>query len=344
MFEVNSKARQMGLSLIELMIAMTVGLVMTGAVLQVYLQSSSSYQLQDELSYIQENGRYALSEIVKELRMAGYSGCGGGAKIANSVESSANVNFSYGLIGYSIDSTDSNVATGAIPVSDYPASLSNAWDGTDALQIFKGDPNSAMYVTNHNPSSATIFVKPDHSIVKDTILMIADADCTQVGVFSVSGPTGLPANHMNHNTGSSGSIDNCTKKLKGNFTCASLGSAISEAYKEGSRVLKVDGLLYYVRNSGNDASIPGLYRDVLGGGTEEIVQGVEDMDIAYGLDSDGDGVANQFLSARNVPETDWVNIVSVRVSLTMRSRNTVDGAFVRKTLSATTKIRNRGVE
>ncbi|MBN0989051.1 PilW family protein [Amphritea pacifica] len=341
-----TRPKQLGLSLIELMIALTVGLVMTGAVIQVYVQTSASYQLQDELSYIQENGRYALSEIVKELRMAGYSSCGGGAKVANSVESSANVNFSYGLIGYSVDSTDSTVATGAIPVSNYPSLLNSAWDGTDALQIYKGDPNSALYVTSHVPASATIHIKGTHAYLRDTILLIADASCSQIGIFSVSGPTNnsANANHIVHNTGSPGSIDNCTKKLGGNFTCAT-GTAEDKEYGKGSRVLSVDGVLFYIRNSGNDAATPGLYRKDLDNATEEeVVQGVEDMVILFGLDTDGDGVANQYLTARNVQEDQWSNIMSARVTLTLRSRSTVDGVFVRKTLSATTKIRNRGGE
>lgn len=340
-----SSLRQQGLSLIELMIAMTVGLVMTGAVLQVYVQSSSSYRLQDELSYIQENGRYALSEIIKELRMAGYSSCGGAAKIANSVENGADVNFASGLIGYGVDSTDNNVAAGAVAVTDYPAVLANAWDGTDALQIYKADPNSALHVTSHNPNSATIHIKGTHEYLRDKILLMANESCDQIGIFSISGPTNAAggAGHIVHNTGTPGDIDNCTKSLGGNFTC-SAGTQDPKEYGPGSRVMSVDGLLYYIRNSGSDALTPGLYKDVLGGGTEEVVQGVENMSIAFGLDTDNDGVANQYLTARNVQESQWGNIMSARVSLVMRSRNEVDGAFVRKTLTATTQLRNRGGE
>lgn len=341
--EVKAKSRQLGLSLIELMIAMTVGLVMTGAVLQVYLQSSSSYHLQDELSYIQENGRYGLSEVMKELRMAGYSSCGESAKIANSIETSEDVKFTYGLIGYSVDSTDSTVAAGAIAVSDYPSELDDAWDGTDALQIYKASQDAALYVTSHNANSATIHIKGTHAYTPNTIMMIADEGCSQVGVFALTGPTNnnANANHLNHNTGS-GSIENCTKKLGGEFTCAS-GTQESKEYGPGSRVMKVDSILYYVRDSGSDASNPGLYRSIFGS-EEEVVQGVEDMIVSFGVDTDDDGVANQYLTARNVKETEWVDVMSARVSLLMRSRDKVDGAYVRKTLTATTKIRNRGVE
>ncbi|MDO6563630.1 PilW family protein [Amphritea sp. 1_MG-2023] len=341
---VTAKAKQSGLSLIELMIAITIGLVMTGAVIQVYVQSSSSYQLQDELSYIQENGRYGLSEVIKELRMAGYSSCGSGAKVANSVESGADMQFAYGLIGYGVDSTDSMVTTGAIAVSDYPAELTDAWDGTDALQIYKANPDNALYVTSHNPNSATIHIKGTHAYKPDTIMVLVDEGCSQVGIFAITGPTNNNdnANHLNHNTGS-GTVENCTKFLGGQFTCSS-GAPESKEYGPGSKVMSIDRTLYYIRNSGDDASIPGLYRSVFDGATEEVVQGVEDMMISFGLDTDDDGVANQYLTARNIKETEWVDVMSARVSFVMRSRNQVDGDFVRKTLTATTKLRNRGVE
>mgnify|MGYP001336801331 FL=1 len=51
------KRYQKGLSLIELMIALVLGLLISSAVIQVFIRTSASYQLQDELSYIQENGR-----------------------------------------------------------------------------------------------------------------------------------------------------------------------------------------------------------------------------------------------------------------------------------------------
>lgn len=337
------KRYQKGLSLIELMIALVLGLLISSAVIQVFIRTSASYQLQDELSYIQENGRYALSEITKDLRMVGYSSCGGGAKIANSVDDDS-VRFQLGLVGYSVDSTDSTVAAGAIAVSDYPSELNVAWDGTDALQVYKSDPNSSLHVTSHNPNSATIHIQGTHPIKPGTVLLMASANCDQIGVFAMSGPTNSSsnANHFVHNTGS-GSLKNCTKNLRGNFTCFSGVSEKNPGYGAGSKVMTVDSALYYVRNSGTDTTIPGLYRKELNSiNAEELVQGVEDINISYGLDTDNDAVANQYLTARNIQENNWGNVTSVRVALVMRSRDLVDGAYVRKTMTATVMLRNRG--
>ncbi|MFA7552720.1 MAG: PilW family protein [Spongiibacteraceae bacterium] len=67
----NLKSQQ-GLSLIELMIAITLGIVLMGAALQFMLSTRQTYDLNDDISRIQENGRMALDIIVKDLQMAGY--------------------------------------------------------------------------------------------------------------------------------------------------------------------------------------------------------------------------------------------------------------------------------
>jgi type IV pilus assembly protein PilW len=43
------------------------------------------------------------------------------------------------------------------------------------------------------------------------------------------------------------------------------------------------------------------------------------MQITYGVDSDGDGSANQYVAANNGAVPNWTQVVSVRISLTARS-------------------------
>jgi type IV pilus assembly protein PilW len=63
---------QQGFSIIELMIAVTLGMVLMGAALQFIISTKQTYELNDDISRIQENGRMALDIIVKDLQMAGY--------------------------------------------------------------------------------------------------------------------------------------------------------------------------------------------------------------------------------------------------------------------------------
>lgn len=71
---VHSLRRQGGLSLIELMIALLVGLLLLGGLSQIYLSSKQSYNAQEQLARMQEGGRFAMDLITRDLRRAGYWG------------------------------------------------------------------------------------------------------------------------------------------------------------------------------------------------------------------------------------------------------------------------------
>lgn len=67
-------AAQQGMSLVEMMIAMTISLIVIGAVSGVYLSSSRNYTQDEMLSRMQENARYAMHILSGDLSMAGYWG------------------------------------------------------------------------------------------------------------------------------------------------------------------------------------------------------------------------------------------------------------------------------
>ena len=64
--------RMRGFSLIELMIAMTIGLVISLVVGQLFLGSRAAFTSTDNLSRLQENSRYALTLITRELRSTSF--------------------------------------------------------------------------------------------------------------------------------------------------------------------------------------------------------------------------------------------------------------------------------
>ncbi|GAC1620858.1 MAG: hypothetical protein NVS9B10_03040 [Nevskia sp.] len=61
-----------GFSLIELLIAVTLGLLLVAAVGSIYLSSSRSYRTQTGVSQVQEEGRFANFLVVPIVRNAGY--------------------------------------------------------------------------------------------------------------------------------------------------------------------------------------------------------------------------------------------------------------------------------
>lgn len=64
---------QAGLSLVELMVGLTLGLVLMIGVLQVFLASRQTYASNEAMARLQENGRFALEFIASNARQSGYT-------------------------------------------------------------------------------------------------------------------------------------------------------------------------------------------------------------------------------------------------------------------------------
>jgi type IV pilus assembly protein PilW len=63
--------RQAGLTLLELMISLTLGLLLVAGIGTIYVGSNQTYRVQEENARIQESGRYALEVIGRNIRQAG---------------------------------------------------------------------------------------------------------------------------------------------------------------------------------------------------------------------------------------------------------------------------------
>lgn len=71
----NTNTYQKGLTLIEIMLALSIGIFITGGIIQLFINSKKTYELQDGLSRVQENGRFAIYTMQEDVRMLGYWGC-----------------------------------------------------------------------------------------------------------------------------------------------------------------------------------------------------------------------------------------------------------------------------
>jgi len=79
--------RQRGVTLVELMVALALGLLVTVALLKVYIDASRMYRFNEGLARLQENGRFALEFIRRDARAAGFWGCNSNATLSNVVSS-----------------------------------------------------------------------------------------------------------------------------------------------------------------------------------------------------------------------------------------------------------------
>ncbi len=70
-----NRADQSGMTLVEIMIALLIGVFLLGGILQIFVSGKQTNRMQENLSRLQENGRFAIGFLSRDIRMAGFWGC-----------------------------------------------------------------------------------------------------------------------------------------------------------------------------------------------------------------------------------------------------------------------------
>lgn len=315
---------QRGFTLIELMVALTIGLFLVGAVGTLYVNTRGSFDYANEVARIQEAGRFGLEAISRDTRMAGYNGCGATLpnftisnilnvpRLANGLPSNPSLDFSTPIRGYE----------GGVDIFPGALTAAGAISGsTDAIILLGVDSSSEMVVQLHTPASARIDTST-HSIQAGEILLITD--CSKASIFQVSGPTNTSntATYVEHNTGGSSSPGNCLMPLSS--TCMPLTSG-NAYFKPGSQLMRVFSNAYFIAPASQGNGLRSLYTMALEGRTDgtpvarELLVGVDDMQIIYGVDTDGDGATDNYVTANGVGAANWAQVTAVKISLLVRS-------------------------
>lgn len=301
---------QQGLTLIELMIALTISLFLLGGVIQIFVSNKQVYRVQDASARIQESGRFALHFMVQDIRMADFWGCMGSfPKISNHLNPGA---------GNPFDSM-----AGGVGGTD-----NTGLNGSDVLDLFGGFGNG-VGVTGHNLNAASFDTNNPTNIEEFEYMLVTD--CTKADLSQRTNPNNL-TNAVVGNTGV-GSPGNATKP------------GITYTEEEGATMFEFRGTTYSL--AAGTSGEPSLFRSINDAAGVELVEGVENMQILYGEDTDGDGSANRYLSAGTVGLV-MEQVVSIRITLTIRSAednvnsNQNNGDYrLRRTFTSTTTIRNR---
>ena len=62
---------QTGFTLTELMIAMVLGVILAGGVVNLFIVGQRSFRTDENVARMQDEGRFAINELMKDRRMAG---------------------------------------------------------------------------------------------------------------------------------------------------------------------------------------------------------------------------------------------------------------------------------
>jgi type IV pilus assembly protein PilW len=350
--------RQSGITVIEILVGLALSLIILAGVLHIFINNKQTYRVQEAFARLQENGRFAMQFITKDLRMAGYMGCAG--KITNPIGNIADYYPKDGEVD--LAASFNGVGIEGYRYTDLPLQLTNTTslnttnvaEDTDIVQIKRASTTGARV---RNPPTPTPPSNPELKLDRDLseglfeqydILFVSD--CENADVFVASD---VSAN--------SGSIyRTITLAASTNYAPPGSPPRISD-YDEDAEVYKLVNTTYYIGI--NSAGQPALFRKFLSNANniieEELVEGVEDMQILYGEDTDDDGTPNRYVDLDDIPTppVDWNKVVSVRIELGLRSiednlaaepkpvpnQPTVMDRRLRRTFTTSIAIRNRAI-
>jgi type IV pilus assembly protein PilW len=282
---------------------MAVGLLLLVSVFRVFLSNKQTYELTEDLSRLQENGRFALEAMARSLRMAGYVGCG------HNVEVVDNVAFDAGSQPRGMPSdfgtpVGSSVAGPGIEGVD---SLTSQVTPPSGWTVVAGtDSVTARYVAGPGLRLASASGASSVTGLGTTTLAAGDlasiVDCSSGLIFTVSGVSRSGGN----------SVITATGGLPRTFPAAPTNQLFPS-------VAPVRAVRYYLaRDAGG---VPSLRRQTAVG-DDELVEGVEQMQLLYGIDTGGDGQPDRYVAAGSADldsSAEWRNVVSVRVGVLLRT-------------------------
>lgn len=284
-------SRQRGANLVELMIVLVLGLVITAGIYQLFSSNQRTYRLQNAISEVQENGRFLLDVFQRDLRHAGFApACQGDA--LSKAEADA------GIVGGLVLNLKDGKADDLFPNDRFDAV--GGWEsrGNDAYTSQVDSSNyqqGDLLLIHHAAAPAEQRLSQDVS---------ADDQNVKLDNQDKLGDGDLLAFIEKNNC-------EIVEIPKNTDTELSVPGGVTYAFgAESTWIGKLQGSIYYI---GQDTTRgePGLMRlDLVAGGRETLASPVVDMKLRF-------LVGDEYVEAK--PSVDWRNITAVRVSLLLRS-------------------------
>lgn len=326
---------QSGFSLIELMIALVLGLVVIGGATAVFLSNKQSYRSNLALGQIQENSRIAFEMMSRDIRQAGLTGCGNLGRVANILSNGPTsatpawyADFAVNAIrGFDGNATDVAVATGT--------GSAQRIAGTDSLMLI-GVGESGASLAAHSLSTSQLTIhEPNAGLEAGDLIVACDPD--HAAIAQITGLAGTVLT-LAEDTGTPG---NCSVGLGFPSTCSGANDYQFAVNSQLSKLMAAD---WFIGN--NPQGSRSLYRMTLVNSAgiptptaQEMVRNVTDMQIQYHVPGSA-----SFQDAGALAAAAWQSVDAVRVTLSFRSSDRyagTDGAPITRQMTASVTLRNR---
>jgi len=299
-----SMKHHLGLSLIEVMVALALSLVITLGLTQIFTSNSQTFRVAEASARLQETGRLATSIITREIRSASYWGCLGNNAIRD------------GQLNSILNETGFDVAS---LLRGLDAENGGGPNGSDVLYLGGVNGNSAVRVTFQPSQQAANLQVDDNSDFNENDILVV-TNCRQGDVFQV---TNVNSNNdvVVHNSGNvSDGPGNSTQALSTNYNDDPDGASVFRPRQQrfylrdntstGRRELVTDGVGISGSGIGNFSTPVAILQDVV------------DFQIQFGVDSNQNGVVNSWedpVGLTTAGRTQADDTIAVRLSILVRS-------------------------
>ena len=294
---------QRGFTLIELMISLVIGLLLSAAIVKIYVDTSQIYKFQNAVSEVQENGRFASAFLRRAARLAGNFGCDASKDISGSTLSDA-------------EATRLQFFNGAPPQPAQPIGGSEGGGINSDELILRGSTGGGVRLED-NPASAAanLIVETDSGLTDDSFAVISD--CNTTHIFEITGVADRTITHT--------------------------GTTQTYTTGKGARVQEVQAVTYCIGQAQAWTAVnnlmalkrlinPGAGQTCPNNG-EELVEGIQNLQVRYGVVTAGSPPSIKYVTAPAAGSTDLVNVKTLRVELLVRSlANAVTSTAVPPTL------------
>jgi type IV pilus assembly protein PilW len=292
---------QAGFSLIELMVAMVLGLLVVGAAIGIFVSNKQTYMATEGLGRVQESSQIAFELMSRDIREAGANPCDVNLVAGNIID---------GGISATPDGTDWYAAV-AQPLYGFESGGPTHEAGTDVIQVLRtADDVRSVTADIASGSSDATYSPGTPTFQSGDVVMICDMKV--LGVFKANGDSSGDAASGSVSFGAGTDTNTCGYFPQPNAgVCA--GAATAYLFPKFSTISGLQGVRWFVRDADGDATNgASLYRQVNGGTAEEVVQGVTNLQVQYLTDTgyvDADSLATAAA---------WNAVRAVRVSLSLR--------------------------
>jgi type IV pilus assembly protein PilW len=326
-----------GFSLVELMIAMVLGLIVIAGAGSVFLASRRTYQANQGLSDVQQNARIAFELMARDLRQAGLNGCNDNGRVANVLNNGPSnggtiwwANWNNAVHGYGKTQTDPAVTTGT--------AATNRVADTDSIQLIGTEgPPLSVGNTPSGPAANFQLNETNSGLSSGDVIIVCDPDHAAMVQVTVQNGSNVT---LVHNTGNKVSPGNCSKGLGYPTVCTTKGNEYT--YGRNSQIAKMSAVDWYIGVNPNQGR--SLYRKALvntagapAPQSQEMVRNVTGMTLSYHVKG-----GQNFVDAPSVGN--WNNVDAVRMELTMTSSDQRAGVGFKpltRSFTTTTTLRNR---